>query len=182
MESMDIQDRQRGLIEAILFLENEPRSRDFLVKVSGLSAEEVDRALEKLGEIYGRSEHGLQLLQAAGGYVFTPKEELMEFLKHRYGKHPDARLSKAALETLAIIAYSQPVTRAEIESIRGVSADAMIKLLQSRNLIREVGKKEVPGRPIQFGTTKEFLLYFKLSSIADLPKLDEVETERFRLR
>jgi segregation and condensation protein B len=181
-EQTDILSRQMGLIEAILFLENEPRSKEFLAKISGLAGAEVDQALEKIEELYQRQEHGLQLLLVAGGYLFTPKQELMEYLKPRYGKHQEARLSKAALETLAIIAYSQPITRAEIESIRGVSADAMIKVLQTRNLIREVGKKDVPGKPIQFGTTKEFLMYFKLSSIADLPKLDEVETERFRLR
>ncbi|MBN2353205.1 MAG: SMC-Scp complex subunit ScpB [Spirochaetales bacterium] len=179
---MDKKDKQTGLIEAILFLENEPRSKDFLSKASGMSGEEVQAALDALGETYRRKEHGLELILVAGGYFFTPKQELLEYLKPRYGKHHDAGLSKAALETLAIIAYSQPVTRAEIESIRGVSADAMIKLLQTRNLIKEVGKKEVPGRPVQFGTTKEFLLYFKLGSIAELPKLDEVETERFRLR
>jgi segregation and condensation protein B len=179
---MDILEKQVGLIEAILFLENEPRSKEFLSHAAGLSPAEVTRALERLAEMYRRNEHGLELLLVAGGYLFTPKQELMEYLKPRYGKHHEARLSKAALETLAIIAYSQPVTRAEIESIRGVSADAMIKLLADRNLIREVGKKDVPGKPVQFGTTKEFLMYFKLSSISDLPKLDEVETERFRLR
>ncbi len=129
-----------------------------------------------------RPEHGLELIMVAGGYLFTPKKDLAELLRPHYGKHHESRLSKAALETLAIIAYSQPVTRTEIESIRGVSADAMIRLLMSRNLIREVGKKDVPGKPVQYGTTKEFLIYFKLSSIADLPKLDEVETERFKLR
>jgi segregation and condensation protein B len=179
---MDLNEKQTALIEAILFLENEPRSKDFLVKASGLSGEEVSRALEDLASIYERPEHGLQLFMVAGGYLFTPKSDLLEFLKPRYGKHHDARLSKAALETLAIIAYSQPVTRAEIESIRGVSADAMIKLLLTRTLVKEVGKKDVPGKPVQYGTTKEFLMYFKLSSISDLPKLDEVETERFRLR
>jgi segregation and condensation protein B len=85
------------------------------------------------------------------------------------------------METLSIIAYSQPITRAEIEAIRGVSADNMVRLLMERNLIRETGKKDVPGKPIQYGTTKEFLKFFRLNSIADLPKLDETESERFEL-
>ena len=93
----------------------------------------------------------------------------------------EARLSKAAMETLSIIAYSQPITRSEIEAIRGVSADNMIRLLVERNFIREVGKKDIPGKPVQFGTTKEFLKFFRLNSIADLPKLDETESERFEL-
>lgn len=85
------------------------------------------------------------------------------------------------METLSIIAYSQPVTRAEIEAIRGVSADNMIRLLIEKDLIKEVGKKDVPGKPAMFGTTKEFLKIFRLNSIADLPKLDETERERFEL-
>jgi segregation and condensation protein B len=179
---MDIVEKQTALVEAILFLENEPRNKEFLAKASGLTGPEVTDALKKLTDLYATPDHGLELIMVAGGYLFTPKKDLMELLRPHYGKHQEARLSKAALETLAIIAYSQPVTRAEIESIRGVSADAMIRLLLSRNLVKEVGKKDVPGKPVQYGTTKEFLMYFKLSSISDLPKLDEVETERFRLR
>ena len=85
------------------------------------------------------------------------------------------------METLSIIAYSQPITRGEIEAIRGVSADNMIRLLVERNLIKEVGKKDVPGKPVQYGTTRDFLKLFRLDSIADLPKLDETENERFEL-
>ena len=85
------------------------------------------------------------------------------------------------METLSIIAYSQPITRAEIEAIRGVSADNMIRLLTERNLVKEVGKKDIPGKPVQFGTTKDFLKLFRLNSIADLPKLDESESDRFEL-
>ncbi|MDE6068377.1 MAG: SMC-Scp complex subunit ScpB, partial [Treponemataceae bacterium] len=102
-------------------------------------------------------------------------------LKERYGSKSEGRLSRSAMETLSIIAYSQPITRAEIEEIRGVSADNMIRLLLERNLIKEAGKKDVPGKPVQFGTTKEFLKFFRLNSIADLPRLDEEEAERFEL-
>ena len=85
------------------------------------------------------------------------------------------------METLSIIAYSQPITRAEIEAIRGVSADNMIRFLVEKEFIKEVGKKDAPGRQVQFGTTKDFLKFFRLNSIADLPKLDELERERFEL-
>lgn len=179
---MDILDKQVALLEAILFLENEPLSLDFLVKITGLTPEEVEAALTRLQSLYEQDNHGLELIHVANGYMFAPKKELAEYLKPRYGKRNENKLSKAALETLAIIAYSQPITKAEIESIRGVSADAMIKLLLARNLIHEVGKKDAPGKPVQYGTTKEFLMYFKLSSIADLPRLDEVEADRFSLR
>lgn len=85
------------------------------------------------------------------------------------------------METLSIIAYSQPITRSEIENIRGVSSDNMIRILIQKELIKEVGKKDVPGKPAQLGTTREFLKMFRLKSIADLPKLDEIEQERFEL-
>ena len=116
-----------------------------------------------------------------GGWVLTPKKDLWDFLKERYGKKNEGKLSRSALETLSIIAYSQPITRAEIEAIRGVSADNMVRLLMERNLIKETGKKDIPGKPIQYGTTKEFLKFFRLNSISDLPKLDETESERFEL-
>jgi segregation and condensation protein B len=113
--------------------------------------------------------------------MISPKKEYWDNLKDRYGKKNDSKLSKAALETLSIIAYSQPITRSEIEAIRGVSADNMIRLLLERELIRETGKKDIPGKPVQFGTTKEFLKLFRLDSIADLPKLNESEADRFEL-
>jgi segregation and condensation protein B len=174
--------KQVALLEAILFLEAEPVSEALLVKVSGLSGPEVKAALAELAKLYSAREHGLELVSMVGGWMFAPKKQLWEHLKARYGKKAEARLSRAALETLAIVAYSQPVTRSEVESIRGVSSDAMIKLLVSRNFIKEVGKKDVPGKPVQYGTTKEFLLHFNLGSISDLPKLDEVEKRRFELR
>ena len=102
-------------------------------------------------------------------------------MKERYGKKNEGKLSRSAIETLSIIAYSQPVTRAEVEAIRGVAADTMIRLLVERNLIKEVGRKDIPGKPIQYGTTKEFLKFFRLNSIADLPQLDKEEAERFEL-
>ena len=100
-------------------------------------------------------------------------------LKERYGRKNERRLSRAALETLAIIAYSQPVTRAEIEAIRGVAADGMIRLLVDRKLIEAAGRKDVPGKPVQYRTTREFLRLFSLSSIADLPRMDALDEDRF---
>ncbi len=174
-------DKESALIEAILFLEAEPMDLKSICRVSSLSRDVVAEALEKIRMRYSTEEHGIELIELGGGYLFSPKKEFWDVLKERYGKKQEGKLSRAALETLAIIAYSQPITRAEIENLRGVSADSMIKLLLSRNLIREVGKKEAPGKPVQYGTTKEFLKMFGLKSIADLPKLDEYEKERFEL-
>jgi segregation and condensation protein B len=176
-----ILDTETALVEAILFLETEPIDDKTLCRISGLPKEAIDRVLQGLKEKYIAPDHGIELLQMGGGFMFSPKKELWDFLKDRYGKKNDNRLSRAAIETLSIIAYSQPVTRSEIENIRGVSPDNMMKLLLTRNLIREVGKKDAPGRPIMYGTTKEFLKLFRLSSIADLPKLDEQDRERFEL-
>jgi segregation and condensation protein B len=172
-------ERQVGLIEAILLLENEPVELAGLQRISGLERQEVLRALDFLREEYRKEFHGLELAEIGGGFSLAPKQPLWVDLRERYGRRNENRLSRAAMETLSIIAYSQPITRQEIESIRGVSADGMIKLLAERQLIKEVGKKEAPGRPVQYGTTKEFLKLFRLASIADLPKMDELDQERF---
>ncbi len=173
--------KEQSILEAILFLESEPVTLQHLVKVSGLSKDVIQEVLTSMEEHYKAPEHGLSLIEMQGGWVLSPKEDLWDNLKDHYGKKNDDKLSKAAMETLSIIAYSQPLTKAEIENLRGVSSDGMIRLLLKRNLIREVGKKDVPGKPIQYGTSKEFLKMFRLKSIADLPKLDEVEQRRFEL-
>jgi segregation and condensation protein B len=172
-------EQSAALVEAVLFLESEPVDATVLGRITGLNRGQVLDAIEELRRSYAAGAHGLEIAELGGGYTFVVKQQLWDLLKPRYGKRSEAKLSRAALETLSIIAYSQPVTRQEIESIRGVSADGMIKLLASKNLIREVGKKQAPGRPVQFGTTKEFLKVFRLASIADLPKLDELDAEKF---
>jgi segregation and condensation protein B len=170
-----------ALIEAILYLETDPIDEAGLSRISGLSKEAVAVALDTLAERYLDESSGMELSRLSGGVMLSPKKEYWENLKDRYGKKNEDRLSRAAMETLSIIAYSQPITRAEIEAIRGVSADNMIRILSEKELIREVGKKDVPGKPVQFGTTKEFLKQFRLNSIADLPKLDGEEEERFEV-
>ena len=174
-------EKETGLIEAILFLESEPQSEQNLARISEFSEDVVKLVLEKLKEKYAAEDSGIELVQIGGGWSLSPKRDLWNYLKERYGKKNEGKLSRAAMETLAIIAYSQPITRAEIEALRGVSADNMIRILVERNLIKEVGKKDIPGKPVQFVTTKDFLQLFRLNSIADLPKLDETESERFEL-
>jgi len=173
---------EKATIESILFLESEPIDLNSLASISGIAKHVIARIISELQYHYANDEnHGIELIEISNGYLLTPKKKHWNALKNRYGKKNDNHLSRAALETLAIIAYSQPITRMEIENIRGVSPDGMIKLLMSKNLIKEVGKKDIPGKPIQYGTTKDFLLAFRLKSIADLPKLDEIESERFEL-
>ena len=173
------EEKECALLETILFLETNPIGENVLSRVSGLSVERVSAALERLAVKFAAPDSGLELFHLGGGIIISPKKEYWDVLRERYGKKNDSRLSRAAMETLSIIAYSQPITRAEIEALRGVSADNMMRLLIERNLIKEVGKKDVPGKPTQYGTTKEFLEQFRMNSIADLPRLDDAERERF---
>lgn len=174
-------EKETALVEAILYLEGEPLNEGAISNISGLSIDVVRECIQNLQDIYTERSHGIELIMMTGGWIISPKKEFWDALKERYGKKNDTRLSRAAMETLSIIAYAQPITRSEIEAIRGVSADTMIRLLTEKELIKEVGKKDIPGKPVQFGTTKEFLKVFGLNSIAELPKMDETEQERFEL-
>ena len=174
-------EKETALIETILFLESEPVSERSLANISQLSSEVVKKCIDALKERLAEKSSGIELQMITGGWSLVPTKELWQALRERYGSKSEGKLSRSAMETLSIIAYSQPITRGEIEAIRGVSADNMIRLLSERNLIKEVGKKDVPGKPVLFGTTKEFLKFFRLNSISELPKLDEDEAERFEL-
>ena len=175
-------EKETALIEAILYLETDPIDFSLLARISGLSRDAVKKAAERLEEKYRREDSGVELSRIGGGIMLSAKQEYWDTLKPHYGKKNEIRFSRATLETLSIIAYSQPVTRSEIESIRGVQAvDTVIRLLLEKSLIREVGKKDAPGKPAQYGTTREFLRFFRLESIADLPKLSESEAARFEL-
>ena len=170
-----------ALIEAILYLESDPIDEATLSRISGLSRDAVKQALGNLESRLSDADSGLELIRIGGGVMFSPKKEYWDALKDRYGKKNESRLSRAAMETLSIIAYSQPITRAEVKHIRGVEPDNMIRFLLEKELIREMGKKDVPGKPVQYGTTREFLKVFRLSSISELPKLNEKEADRFEL-
>jgi segregation and condensation protein B len=174
-------EKETALVEAILYLESDPIDENAISSISGISKDAVKAVLEKLAERYTAEDCGLELSHIGGAVMICAKREYWKNLKERYGKKNDAKISRAAMETLAIVAYSQPVTRAEIEKIRGVSADNMIRLLLEKALVRETGKKDIPGKPVTYGTTKEFLKVFRLNSIADLPKLNEADMEKFEL-
>lgn len=173
--------KETALVEAVLFLESEPVAVKLIAANAQLSEEVVQKCIENLKIKYADESSGVELEMITGGWTLVPKKDIWNVLRERYGSKSEGRLSRSAMETLSIIAYSQPITRAEIEAIRGVSADNMIRMLVERCLIKEVGKKDVPGKPSQYGTTKEFLKFFRLNSISELPKLDETEEERFEL-
>ncbi|MGQ9455538.1 MAG: SMC-Scp complex subunit ScpB [Armatimonadota bacterium] len=158
-------------VECMLFVSAEPLSLSQLADVLGVDQDKVESALLALEQRLD-SGSGLQLMRVAGGYQLCTRPEYADYCAAIL-QPARKKLSKAALETLAIIAYRQPCTQPEIEAVRGVSVDGVIKTLLERGLIREAGRKQAPGRPILYATTREFLEYFGLNDISELPDIDE---------
>lgn len=168
------------MVEALLFLENEPLDVPRICALSRLDEGQAGEALKELSERLFESGSGLDLVCTDGMWEFVPAADLNDDLRRVYGKKVDRRLSKAAIETLAIVAYGQPVTRREIDNIRGVVSDTIVRLLRERDYIKIVGRRDVPGHPCLYGTTRKFLMEFDLASIGDLPKMDEIDRQRFQ--
>jgi segregation and condensation protein B len=163
-----------GVIESMLLASGAPVPLARLVEVlDGPDRREVAAALRALGASYEQQGRGLRLVYVAGGYQLRSAPEHARWVRRLLGGRPP-RLSRPLLETLAIVAYRQPCTRPEIESIRGVDADAVLASLVERRLIRILGRKDAPGRPILYGTTKEFLEVFDLPDLQALPPLREL--------
>ncbi len=164
------------LLEAYLFVATEPVSPAEIARILQLEAVAVEEALEDMVNAYSRRiNSGLHVVRIAGGYQMATRPALAtDIARLLAAPGQKSRLSKPALETLAIIAYQQPVTQAEIEAVRGVSADGVLKTLAERRLILETGRKEVAGRPILYGTTPDFLHYFGLHTLEDLPPLEDI--------
>ena len=138
-----------------------------------MTSKPLRRAIKELNEQYVTSDRSFRVEQVAGGYQLLTLPDFGEILKKAHQKEVDAKLSKAALETLAIIAYKQPILRADIEAIRGVACGETIRSLMEKHLVKIAGRAEIPGRPILYGTTKRFLELFGLNSLKDLPQGDE---------
>ena len=166
--------RLRSILESLLFAAGDPVPLGKLVQLlPGYEKREVVRTLTELGEEYARDERGFRLQQIAGGYQLRTSRANAEFVKALLAQRP-VRLTRASLETLAVIAYRQPATRPEIEAIRGVDVDAVLTTLLERRLVRVLGRKDVVGRPLLYGTTPEFLETFGLKDLASLPTLEEL--------
>lgn len=164
-----------AILEALLFVADEPLPADQIAGVFGDRDPGAVRALvEALNERYAAAGAALQVQEVGGGFRLTTRAELADWVQ-RLNRVRPARLSRAALETLAVIAYRQPITKAEIEGVRGVSADGVLRTLLERDLIRIVGRKTDPGRPILYGTTRTFLEHFGFRDLTDLPTLREIE-------
>ena len=164
-----------AIVEALIFVSDEPLSVKLLAEVLEEDRETVEAAVEELKSEYDEREGGLQLREIAGGWQISTRaeyhEEVRKFLKTR----PNAKLSLASLETLAVIAYKQPVTVPEILEIRGVQSASAIKTLLDKKLIVAKGRKETVGRPMQYGTSKDFLIQFGLKDLSELPSIEDFE-------
>ena len=162
-------------VEALVFVSDEPIASKALSDVLGENKESIDAALEALMNEYNARESGLRVREIAGGWQITTRteyhDEVRQFLKTR----PSAKLSLASLETLAVIAYKQPVTVPEILEIRGVQSASAIKTLLEKRLIITKGHKETVGRPMQYGTSKDFLIQFGLKDLTELPSIEDFE-------
>ncbi len=166
----------KGALEAVLFVSDDPLPLPRLTELFGdsVTREEVEAALAQLLEDCNGAGRGVSLVEVAGGYQFYTKPQNGEFIRRMIDKRKKAAISGAALETLAILAYRQPISRAEIEAIRGVSSEGVLHNLLEKRMIKIAGRKDVPGRPFLYRTTKQFLEYFGLNSLLDLPKIDEL--------
>jgi len=165
-------EEQKMTIEALLFLTEEPVKAERMASVLAITSKEAEELVSELQEDLSLSGRGLQVFETAGGYQMGTLPELAPYLEKAFSEDVSSNLSTAALEVLAIIAYKQPVTRIEIESIRGVRCEHVLDNLVKRKLIKISGRKEGPGRPRLYSTTPDFLKYFGLKDLSDLPELD----------
>lgn len=179
---MEIEEKQTrsvsetvAAVEALIFVADEPLGAKILAEVLDEDRETIEAAVEQLKREYDEREGGLQIREIAGGWQISTRaefhEEVRKFLKTR----PNAKLSLAALETLAVIAYKQPVTVPEILEIRGVQSASAIKTLLDKKLIAAKGRKETVGRPMQYGTSRDFLIQFGLKDLSELPSIEDFE-------
>jgi segregation and condensation protein B len=164
----------RAVLEALVFASPQPVTPREIEKVlGGVARKDWQAALEELRADYARDGRGLQLVDVAGGFQITTRPEYNDWVRELLDPRAPTRLSVQALETLAVIAYKQPVTLPEIIDLRGVKSGGVIKTLLEKRLIRITGRKEVVGRPMLYGTTKGFLLHFGLKDVGDLPRIEE---------
>jgi segregation and condensation protein B len=164
----------KSAIEALIFASEKPITLEQIKKVlADLDALSINKIIAELKADYQTQNRGLRVVEIAGGFQMTTSSNFAPFLKKLFKNRYSDKLSKPALESLAIIAYKQPLTKSEIESLRNVNVDGVIKSLIDKNLIRICGRKKIPGRPYVFGTTREFLEHFGLKSLQDLPKIED---------
>jgi len=159
----------KPLLEALLFVTEEPLPADKLAGITGAAPKDIRSCLAELQKEYLVSDRGLQVMEVARGFQLATKPEVAPIVETLFKEENRYTLSQAALETLAIIAYRQPVTRVDMEAIRGVKVDGVLDTLLKRRFIRVTGRKDAAGRPMLYGTTRQFLQYFGLKDLSELP-------------
>jgi segregation and condensation protein B len=164
-----------SVVEAVLFASDEPLTPARLSEIVGTNVRQLRKHIDDLNEKYKANNNAFRIEQIAGGYQMLTLSEYNHWLKKLVRARDDGKLSQPALETLAIIAYKQPIIRADIEAIRGVAAGEMIRNLMYKGLVKITGRAEIVGRPMLYGTTKKFLEVFGLNTIKDLPKAEELK-------
>ncbi len=168
---------KKSLLEALLFLSGEPVTASSLKGITEMDEPEIKRLMEEIIIDYRTRDGGVLITEIANGYQMITNMRFAPWIRKLKGSQVSSKLSMAALETLAIIAYKQPIIKAEVEQIRGVNSDGVVKTLIERRLIRIMGRKEAPGKPLLYGTTREFLQYFGLKDLTELPTLKDLARE-----
>lgn len=174
VENMDERDIM-GLIETLLFVSGDAIPTKRIADFLDMDVRKARKLMEKLIDVFNFERRGLQIIRVNDSYQLATRPEYGEYIEKFFGADKKQSLSQAVLETLSIIAYRQPITRMDIELIRGVKCEYAINVLMEKGLIKEVGRMDAPGRPILYGTTDLFLKSFGLTSIEDLPPLEEIE-------
>lgn len=170
-----ILDRLAREVEALIFASEKPLSIEQLCEYTGSGEDSIHQALDRLNRSFLDQQHALTIIEVAGGFRIATDGEFGDVVSQLFEGRKPGKLSRAALETMAVIAYSQPCTRIAIESIRGVNCDSAIRTLLERDMIKISGRMETPGRPLLYSTTGAFLEYFGLSNLDHLPRFDEIE-------
>jgi segregation and condensation protein B len=169
-------DNIKNIIEALLFASDTPITIQKLKEILELdSVKDVKKGLDDLKDHYAKTDSAMTIIEVAGGFQIVSREDFASYIQKLYKGRQASRLTQRGLETLAIIAYRQPITKSEIENIRGVNVDGVVRTLLERNLVSIEGRQKAPGNPLLYGTTKYFLEYFGLKSLDDLPKLKEID-------
>lgn len=174
---MESPEKVKAMLEGLLFLSSQPVSMNELKALTELHENDIQGIMEELVSEYSERAGGVLIGKVAGGFQMYVNPSHNDLIKKLKGVAKAQKLSMASLETLAIIAYRQPLTKAEVEEIRSVNSDGVLKSLLDKRMIKIVGKKEAPGKPILYGTTKEFLQYFSLNDLTELPTLKDMERE-----
>ena len=164
-----------SVTEAVLFASDEPLREARLADIVGTSASQIRQHIKNLNDKYQTNNNAFRIEQIAGGYQMMTLSPYNHWLRKLLRERDSGKLSPAALETLAIIAYKQPIIRADVETIRGVAVGEIIRSLMYKGLVKIIGRAEVVGRPLLYGTTKKFLEVFGLNSLKDLPKIEELK-------